>query len=58
MMKPNVTSDNILEIVVDVHSDRASSPFNKLQGDGAVNVTCELFADVGVFISLNGNTDV
>jgi hypothetical protein len=48
---------NILEIVVDVHSDRASSPFNKLQGDGAVNVTCDLFTDVGLFISFDGNTD-
>lgn len=48
---------NILEIVVDVHSDRASSPFNKLQGDGAVNVSCELFTDAGPFISLNGNID-
>lgn len=48
---------NILEIVVDVHSECASSPFNKLQGEGAVNVTCELFADVGLFTSLNGNID-
>jgi hypothetical protein len=46
---------NVLEIVVDVHSECASNPFNKLQGDGAVNVTCELFADVGLFILCNGN---
>jgi hypothetical protein len=48
---------NNLEIAIDVHSECTSSPFNKLQGDGAVNVACELFADIGPFISFNGNID-
>jgi hypothetical protein len=37
---------NVLEIVVDAHSECASIPFNKLQEDGAVNIARELVADV------------